>query len=135
MRYKHKQVKSKSSLCSHQLSHHPQKTSELVRGGISPGCLEGNPTLASRGRRVRQKMKPMPFSFSQLVPQLAMHVAMHATRILLYSLNKRTIEPARQIARRTTRARNAQFRLRRELPAPGTKGGLFCACVESRNLT
>ena len=27
------------------------------------------------------------------------------------------------------RARNAQFRLRRELPAPGTKGGLFCVCV------
>jgi hypothetical protein len=72
---------------------------------------------------VRQKMKPMPFSFSQLVSQLAMHVAMHATRILLYSLNKRTIEPARQIARRTTRARNAQFRLRRELPAPALKGG------------
>ena len=48
-----------------------------------------------------------------------------------------------------TRARSAQFRLRRELPctrvvqfclrrklpAPGTKGGLFCVCVESRNLT
>jgi hypothetical protein len=48
-----------------------------------------------------------------------------------------------------TRARSAQFRLRRELPctrvvqfclrrklpAPGTKGGLFCICVESRNLT
>ena len=25
--------------------------------------------------------------------------------------------------------------LRRKLPAPGTKGGLFCICVESRNLT
>ena len=51
-------------------------------------------------------------------------------------------------AARTTRARSAQFRLRRELPctrvvqfclrrelpAPGTKG-LFCICVESRNLT
>jgi hypothetical protein len=24
---------------------------------------------------------------------------------------------------------------RRKLPAPGTKGGLFCICVESRNLT
>jgi hypothetical protein len=33
------------------------------------------------------------------------------------------------------RARNAQFRLRRELPAPGTKGRLFCICLESRNLT
>ena len=27
------------------------------------------------------------------------------------------------------------FCLRRKLPAPGTKGGLFCICVESRNLT
>ena len=28
-----------------------------------------------------------------------------------------------------------KFFLRRELPAPGTKGGLFCICVESMNLT
>ena len=28
-----------------------------------------------------------------------------------------------------------KFCLRRKLPAPGTKGGLFCICVESRNLT
>ena len=54
-------------------------------------------------------------------------------------------------AARTTQARSAQFRLRRELPftkvvkfclrrelpAPGTKGrgGLFCICVGSRDLT
>ena len=29
-------------------------------------------------------------------------------------------------------ARWVQFCLRRKLPAPGTKGGLFCICVESR---
>ena len=28
-----------------------------------------------------------------------------------------------------------KFCLRRKLPAPGLKGGLFCICVESRNLT
>ena len=28
-----------------------------------------------------------------------------------------------------------KFCLRRKLPAPGNKGGLFCICVESRNLT
>ena len=31
--------------------------------------------------------------------------------------------------------RAVQFCLRRKLPAPGFKGGLFCICVESRNLT
>ena len=28
-----------------------------------------------------------------------------------------------------------QFCLRRKLPVPGTKGGIFCVCVESINLT
>jgi hypothetical protein len=28
-----------------------------------------------------------------------------------------------------------KFCLRRKLPAPGTKGGLFCICAESMNLT
>jgi hypothetical protein len=32
-------------------------------------------------------------------------------------------------ARTTVHHRVVQFCLRRELPAPGTKGGLFCICV------
>ena len=49
-----------------------------------------------------------------------------------------SLSPAvRTHARTTTTLHQCvdQFFLRRELPAPGTKGGLFCICVGSRNLT
>ena len=37
---------------------------------------------------------------------------------------------------RDDRKRERSFSgLRRELPAPGAKGGLFCICLESTNLT
>ena len=84
--------------------------------------------------------KPLSVYFWWLVDSLQKHMQNEKELIRL-----RRFLPAA----RTTRARSAQFRLRRELPctrvvqfclrrklpAPGTKGGLFCICVESRNLT